>query len=186
MEFNQSYTGTFINTGHSVRFDPAAGSPTALFQNHLGTYELLQFHFHWGATSYEGSEHTYNGKSAAGELHFVTKKTSGVPTAGDALAVLGVFLISDTSIPLTGSLKELVNNIPTVDHAAYSVEGVRLTDFLLPPQFMSYLHYEGSLTTPPCSEIVQWFVLRYPLRVPSVFLDSLRNHAVYMGQMDSF
>lgn len=171
--FDQSYNGTFSNNGHTVRFDPAAGSPAVLFENHLGTYELQQFHFHWGDNSEKGSEHTINGEYSSGELHFVFKKTSGISTTGDAYAVLGVFLIESIWEPMPNSLGELYINMPVGNNDANSVHGVRLTDFL--PSSLDYYHYEGSLTTPPCSEVVQWFVIRELLYMQSSFFVKLRS-----------
>lgn len=170
--FDQPYDGTFVNTGHSVQFIPNPGSTVPTLQNHLGTYELKQFHFHWGATSSVGSEHTVDGGRYSGELHFVTRKTTGDDGDGDAFAVLGVLLNSDTSLS-NGSYMELLNNIPTEADTNSSVNGVSPADYL--PNSLSYYYYEGSLTTPPCSEVVQWFLLRNPVNVPSVFLDSLRD-----------
>ena len=174
--FEQYYNGTFTNNGHTVRFDPAPDSPTALFQNHLGTYELQQVHFHWGATNTRGTEHTTNGGGLSGEVHFVTQKITGLPTDRDALAVLGVFLIDHNLVHLTGSWQELYTNMPIGDHSANPVYGVRLDDFL-PPNFTlgNYYYYEGSLTTPPCSEVVQWFVLGEPIYMSTDFTDKLRT-----------
>ena len=171
--FDQHYSGTFENNGHTVKFTPASGSPAALFQNYLGTYQLQQFHLHWGNDVNQGSEHTVNGESASGELHFVTKKTTGIGTTGDSYAVLAIFLIALDSIPMTGTIKVLYDNMPTADQQSNSITGVQLTDFL--PNSLNYYHYEGSLTTPPCSEVVQWFVVRELFYVPTSFVVKLRS-----------
>ena len=172
--FSKSYEGNFTNTGHTVQFTPNPGSPRALFRNHRGTYELLQFHLHWGASANQGSEHTVNGQSYSGELHFVTRKTTGAKTDGDAFAVLGVLLRSDISMSASGSYMELLNNIPGGGGEINLLNEVRPTDLL--PSDLSYYYYEGSLTTPTCSEVVQWFLLRNPVDVPSQFLDNLRSN----------
>lgn len=171
--FDQRYSGTFENNGHTVKFTPASGSPAALFQNHLGTYQLQQFHLHWGNNVDQGSEHTVNGEFASGELHFVTKKTTGIGTTGDSYAVLAIFLIALDSIPMTGTIKVLYDNMPTGDQQSNSISGVQLSDFL--PNSLDYYHYEGSLTTPPCSELVQWFVVRELFYVPTSFVVKLRS-----------
>jgi len=171
--FDQSFNGNFSNDGYLIRFDPEASSPTAQFINHVGTYQLLQFHFHWGPRSTMGSEHTINGQTYGGELHFVTRKTTGPSTAGDAFAVLGVLLESDSSLAATGSWRELLDNIPTNNGQTTVVNGLILNDFL--PTDLSYYYYEGSLTTPECSEVVQWFLLRNPVNVPATFLNALRT-----------
>lgn len=171
--FDQSFEGDFSNTGHSVQFTPDSGLDTATIENNFGTYELQQFHFHWGSDSTEGSEHTIDGSTYSGELHFVTRKTTGSSTDYDAYTVLGVLLVSDSSLSLSGSWSELYNNIPTDYEDVNTVSGLDLTEFL--PSSMSYYHYEGSLTTPACSEVVQWFVLKNTVSVPSDFLDALRT-----------
>ena len=181
--FDQYFNGTFTNNGHTVKFTPASGSPAALFQNHLGTYELQQFHFHWGPNDQVGSEHKIDNSPTSGELHFVTKKTTGAASTGDAYAVLGVLLSGHTSLPMTPSLRELYNNIPIGVNAANAVHNVRLTDFI--PANLEYYQYEGSLTTPPCSEVVQWFVLEINTFVPSEFLAKLRGiHSSSGGNLD--
>ena len=172
--FNKMFWGTLSNNGHSVRFDPNPNYCVALFQNHMGTYQFQQFHFHWGPNSTVGSEHTINGHANSGELHFVMKKTTGVATTGNAYAVLAVMLISDSSTRLEGTWLQLYDSIPVYQGSSYVVYEVRLSDFL-PPSSLDYYHYEGSLTTPPCNEIVQWFVLKNAVSVPSTFLNKLRS-----------
>ena len=62
------------NTGHSLKLalktDP--GGVAVLTGGPLvGQYELLQLHFHWGASADRGSEHTIDGKRFPAELHIV-------------------------------------------------------------------------------------------------------------------
>ena len=174
--FDQAYNGSYENTGHSVKFTPEEGSPVAIFRNHRGTYELQQFHFHWGSSSSDGSEHTINDLSYSGELHFVTERQGSSGTEGDAFAVLGVLLRSDgqsTTSDASETLMELHGYIPTRAETDMDVNGVTPTDLL--PDDLSYYYYEGSLTTPGCNEVVQWFLLRNPVSVPSDFLESLRT-----------
>ena len=94
-------------------------------------------------------------------------------TADNAYAILGVLLSSDTSDPdYSPSLNQL-DNIPMQAGATNVVSGVTPMAFL--PNNLSYYYYEGSLTTPPCSQVVQWFLLRNPVSLPSDFLADLRN-----------
>ena len=116
---------------------------------------LVQFYFHWGrSTQQPGSEHEVNGSKFSGEMHFVTTKSTGTTTAGDAAAVLGIFLMEDPTASYTNTIwMELVNNIPHEAETHETVDGVVLSYFI--PDDLSYYHYEGSLTTPPCSQVVQ-------------------------------
>ena len=67
LQFSQGYSreanGTFINNGHSGQFtldDP--GEQTLSGGPLNATNALMQFHFHWGSTNNQGSEHTIDGK----------------------------------------------------------------------------------------------------------------------------
>jgi len=43
------------------------------------------------------------------------------------------------------------------------------------PSNRDFYYYEGSLTTPPCSEVVQWFVLKQPIQIPASYISTLRK-----------
>ena len=68
---------------------------------------------------------------------------------------------------------EFVDKIPHETAELEDISGVVLSDFI--PEDRSYYYYEGSLTTPPCSQVVQWFLLRNHVRIPSVFMSALRT-----------
>ena len=149
--FERHYNGCYLNTGHSVQFTPVEGWPyNASFQNHLGTYQLQKFDFHWGSSDLDGSEHTVDGTKYAGELHFVTKRADKNDNESDAYAILGVLLRSDESVSLTRSENltqmELSGYIPTEYDTESDVHGVVLSDLL--PDDRSYYYYQGSFTTP--------------------------------------
>ena len=169
--WNESITGSNTNNGHSIQFNPA--DVHASMENHLGTYQLQQFHVHWGRNKQDGSEHQIDGRQCAAEYHFVHEKLSGGASDGDHFAVIGVFCEEDRHTPITpGSVWEKL--MPPAESGAHqSVAGLVLRDLL--PDDMSYYYYEGSLTTPPCSETVQWFVIKKCIRVPSAYLQALRQ-----------
>ena len=173
--FDRRFNGKVNNNGHTVLFFPDTDSSTATFVNHVGTYNFKQFHFHWGRSAQHlGSEHAVDGSKFSGELHFVTTKSTENATAGDAAAVLGILLMEDPSASYMNTIwMELVNSIPHEAMTSETVVGVVLSYFI--PDNLSYYHYEGSLTTPPCSQVVQWFLLKNPLRVPTEFMDVLRT-----------
>ena len=43
------------------------------------------------------------------------------------------------------------------------------------PNHLDYYYYEGSLTTPDYDEIVQWFVLKDPIVLPTSYVEDLRE-----------
>ena len=175
--FNRRFSGNWTDTGRSVLFTPDSSSSaaqSAAFTNHVGTYNLVQFHFHWGMNGRLGSEHRIDGDVFSGELHFVTKKSTGSETAGDSFAVLGILLVEDSSVSSSGTIwMQLLNKIPHEVGEVETIHEVVFSDFL--PNDKSYYYYEGSLTTPPCSQYVQWFVLKNPMRVPQDFMNVLRT-----------
>jgi len=179
-DFDRSYDGNWTNTGHGLQFNVDTSSFVPTFENHLGTYELLQFHFHWGRTSTVGSEHQVDGSTYGGELHFVTRKTTGSNTAGDAFAVLGVLLRSDSS-PISGVWDKLTDMIPREKEANVLVSGIQPMDMI--PTNLSYYYYQGSLTTPGCNEVVQWFLLRNTINVPEEFLQAMRTEVLDADSM---
>lgn len=169
-----AFTGTVCNNGHSVQFNPNPGQQPASLEIHTGVYEGLQFHFHWGECHGKGSEHLIDGTQYDLEIHFVHKKVgdSSGGSAPDSLAVLAVMGTEDSRVDgTTGIWKALA--VPQQYNSTLSLGGIRFVE-LLPPS-LDYYHYQGSLTTPPCSEIVQWLVLKEPIGVPREFLESLRR-----------
>ncbi|XP_003383417.1 PREDICTED: carbonic anhydrase 1 [Amphimedon queenslandica] len=160
--YEQKLKGTWTRTSHSLRFDPSGPAPSIV--TYGGAYILRQFHFHWGDQPGCGSEHLVDGSSYDAELHFVHEKespTSNVPNAPDQFAVLGV-LLKRSKGQGGGEVWEALKNVPQVDK---KIE-IEVTPSQLLPANKSYWHYGGSLTTPPCSEVVQWFVFHQILSVP--------------------
>jgi len=132
-----------VNNGHTVQFN-VDGEHTVRLNGK--TYTLLQFHYH------APSEHTFNGEHFPLEVHFVHKY------ADDDLAVLGVMFVEGDE---NAFLKEYLDIIPAKKG---EVKSDRLIELLgLFPQNKSYFNYSGSLTTPPCSEVVNWYVLQHPV-----------------------
>src|SRR5205085_2599917 len=115
-------------------------------------YELLQFHFH------RPSEESIDGKRYDMVAHLVHKDAEG------RLAVVAVLLKEGKLNPMVATLW---NHLPTQHEVEVHPEGVLVDPAdLLPPE-RTYYTFNGSLTTPPCSEGVTWFVLKTPATLSS-------------------
>ncbi len=113
-------------------------------------YQLLQFHFH------APSEHARNGQRYAMEVHLVHKSADG------NLAVVGVLFERGRENPV---LQKVLDNVSANLNEVKSVQGITINAADLLPEDRRVFHYSGSLTTPPCSENVNWFVMTTPLEV---------------------
>ncbi|MAP95386.1 MAG: hypothetical protein CMK07_10585 [Ponticaulis sp.] len=110
------------------------------------SYTFLQFHFH------SGSEHTLHGRRFPMEVHLVHQADDG------RLAVVGVMVERGERNEL---FDQLIGVMPGSAGEVTPVMSVDLNDFL-PGDWEAY-RYEGSLTTPPCSEVVSWTVFEKPI-----------------------
>lgn len=131
------------NNGHTVQYDAPAGSSFSMMG---GTYSLAQFHIH------HPSEHLLNGERFPLEIHFVHKMPDG------RIGVIGVLVAEGAPNP---TLQRLLDAIPA--SAGKTAVGPNFDPRALLPKNHSFVRYEGSLTTPPCSESVDWVVLRTPI-----------------------
>jgi carbonic anhydrase len=129
------------NNGHAIQIDVKSASS---FTVEGTTYRLVQFHFH------SPSEHTVGGRSYGAEMHLVHKSDGGRLLV---LAILfGIGVENATLAPIWNAMPGQAGTSPAVP--GFSLD---LTPLL--PKEPRYLRYDGSLTTPPCSEGVTWLVL---------------------------
>jgi len=134
-----------LNNGHTLQVVAASGSSVAVGPAPTDRYELSQFHFH------SPSEHTLAGKAFDLELHLVHKNAAG------NLLVVGLLFRRGKANPL---LEPIFARAPTdagKDPVAQGQEIVDPTSLL--PAGSAYFHYTGSLTVPPCTEGVAWYVM---------------------------
>lgn len=144
-----------LNNGHTVQVNYDEGS---YIQVDEARYDLLQFHFH------APSEHTEAGQSFPAEVHLVHKDAEG------RLAVVGVLLVEGAE---SAALAPVWAYLPAGESEAHTAEGsVNAAEFL--PVEQATYRYAGSLTTPPCSEGVSWFVMMEPVELSAEQLDQLR------------
>lgn len=135
-----------VNNGHTIQVNYAPGSILRLGHSE---YQLLQFHFH------SPSENTLNGKHFDMEIHFVHKDGDG------HLGVLGVFVeAGDHNV----ALQEIWHHMPKQANSEAKQAEVAINGRDLMPRKQDYYRFAGSLTTPPCSEGVQWHVLKQPIQ----------------------
>jgi carbonic anhydrase len=131
------------DTGHSFQVNAASDSGgISVGGEH---YELVQFHFH------RPSEEHLQGHAYAMVAHLVHKNGTG------QLAVVAVLIHAGEE---NAFLKPLFDHFPARGTAQASVPGATLDLGQFLPERHGYYTFEGSLTTPPCSEQVRWFVLK--------------------------
>ncbi len=144
--FYQNSPLSIVNNGHTIQVNYRPGSHIKIAGQ---TYELLQFHFH------AQSEHLVNGKHSELEMHLVHKSHEGT------LAVVGVFIQAGKD---NSALQKIWDYLPRETSQEDAAE-TEINAAALLPQETDYYHYAGSLTTPPCSEGVRWFVMTSPIEV---------------------
>ncbi|NXC51413.1 CAH15 anhydrase, partial [Penelope pileata] len=176
--YDQAPPGTWrlLNDGHTVMLSLGA----ELGSEHIaisggglpGRYRALQLHFHWGSPAGNGSEHTLDGHQLPMELHIVhinvkyrsLGEAKGHPSG---LAVLGCFF-QVSEIP-NSNYNTIVRGLRNISHAGQAVDlasTFRLGTLLPRAGHLSrYYRYQGSLTTPDCSEAVVWTVFEEPVDI---------------------
>ncbi len=135
-----SFKPEIVNNGHTIQVN--TGNHGGMVSAGGREYQMLQFHFH------HLSEHTIDGKHGAMEAHFVHKSAQG------DLFVVGVMINEGDANPVLG---ELWKHIPKAGHKHAGTHEINPYDLM--PGENSAFRYHGSLTTPPCSEIVTWHVM---------------------------
>ena len=146
------------NNGHTVQVDYDPGSTAT---EGGASYRLAQFHFH------APSEHMLDGRRFPLEIHLVHLDDAGKPAL-----VVGVFVKEGAA---NAALAPVFAALPAHagDKSAPSGASVDAAAFL--PGDHSFFAYDGSLTTPPCSEGIRWRVLRSPIAMSRAQLDAYRS-----------
>jgi carbonic anhydrase len=149
-----------INNGHTIQVSKKSGDYVHLNKR---TYYLKQFHFH------EPSEHHINGKTFPMEMHLVHQDESG------HIMVIAVLMEEGLG---NSVLHKILSWLPDQIGKGYTVAMKANIRKILPANTAHY-SYLGSLTTPPCSEGVQWIVLTQPTRVSKQTVDWFVTHFGY-------
>jgi len=144
----QDKISTVENLGHTIQLDFKAGS-TITSDGH--TYVLKQMHFHTPA------EHLIDGVTFPMELHIVSVDEENPATPH--YLVIGILFKMGKANPF---IDEFLTIIPHNAESETPVKSnsIQLKNLLSTGDLTHHYHYKGSLTTPPYTETVNWFVLK--------------------------
>jgi carbonic anhydrase len=154
----QPFAATVSHTGHTIEVAPVNANAAGSFLELGGQrYRFQQFHFH------HPSEHALAGNRWPLEVHFVHQAVTG-----HDLAVVSVLFRPGRA---NDALEQVFSRMPSKPGTVALKSAMDMSQ-LLPRSAVTY-RYAGSLTTPPCSENVNWVVFRDPIEAS-------------VGQIDSF
>jgi carbonic anhydrase len=149
-----------VNNGHTIQVNYDEGS---YIEVDGLRYDLRQFHFH------APSEHLVKGQPNDAELHLVHQSADG------ATAVVGLFLLQGAVENV--SLAPVFDNLPAEEGPAQTIDTQINADLFLPMGKATF-RYSGSLTTPPCTEGVNWYLMTLPIEI------SAEQLAAFTGIID--
>ena len=148
----QAYT--IINSSHTIQANAKPGSVAQLGGD---TYELVQFHFH------TPSEHAVDGVRTAMEAHFVHADPNG------RYAVIGAFMKAGAPNAAFHAVMVAAPRQVGERPLKRPIDPRRLV-----PAGGPLYRYEGSLTTPPCAEVVTWAIYARPVEVAAADIAAFR------------
>jgi len=184
VDYSTVEVGEISNTGSSWKAQVTGGKSTLTGGPLNSTFVLEQFHAHWGSNDKLGSEHTVDGQMFSAELHLVHWDSVNFKSFGEAaaakggLAVLGIFL--KVNKKAQSELEKLTKLLPFIQYKNQCVnvsEKIDCSKFL--PENTSYFTYDGSLTTPPCYESVNWIVFEEPVEISTTQMSIFRSMKSY-------
>mgnify|MGYP002713165811 CR=1 FL=1 len=165
---------SIFNNGHTIEVTADSGS--SITYNEI-QYDLAQFHFH------HPSEHSVNGELADMEIHFVNKDPNG-----GGYAVVGVLLVEGEAD--NEAYADIFANLPPELSVAQATD-IMVDLMSLLPETQTFYTYQGSLTTPPCSEVVRWLLLDTPVELSAAQIEAFAaifemnaRHAQPVGERD--
>lgn len=157
LEFQyQETVPSIVNNGHTIQINLASGNFLKVGSQQL---ELLQFHFH------TPSEEQINGKRSNMVAHFVHKSAEGQ---------LGVVALLIKSGARNKAFTPIFQHLPSKGETI-TVENLKLDLNAMLPSNKNYYTFTGSLTTPPCTENVQWIVLKQAVSLSPQQIKAFKN-----------
>ncbi len=148
-----------INNGHTIK---VVCNESSYITVSGMEFKLLQYHFH------APSEHTSNGNHYDMEMHLVHQSVDG------EYVVIGVMIQKGSE---NSSYAVIWDHMPSDEGESIKIDGVSTTPADLLPLNHDYYAYDGSFTTPPCTEGVKWYVLTDPVELSSRQIEQFR--AIY-------
>ncbi len=156
-DYNIITPSTIVNNGHTVQVNMWSGGE--IIVDNI-KFTLKQFHFH------TPSENTVNGQHFPLEAHFVHLSDK------NEIAVVAVFFSPGPDDPTLASLwKKLPMNKGDKEKLASNA----LKTLQMEKKISSYYRFNGSLTTPPCTEGVRWIVMKRPFHVSRAQVEKLQK-----------
>ncbi|ELT96119.1 hypothetical protein CAPTEDRAFT_130369 [Capitella teleta] len=144
-------------------------------------YELTEFRFHWGKGNDRGSEHTVNSKAFPMELHLihynVTLYSSFEEAVGQPNGVSIIGLLVQVGKEHAG-LKIITDQLEDIQYKGRqkTITSAFNPVCLLPDEMLrDFWSYNGSFTSPPCTEEVTWVMFRYPLTISFNQIEEFRR-----------
>ncbi|XP_055054183.2 carbonic anhydrase 4-like [Misgurnus anguillicaudatus] len=168
--YKNIFNGTIRNIGHSVVVDVAQNIMATVSRGFLGdTYKPIQFHFHWGTDVGAGSEHTIDGEQYPMELHIVHIKQRYniiADALNDPSGIAALRFFFEESNSTNTNYDQLIQALRSIQYTKNitTIRNISISQFILSEDKMTkYYRYNGSLTTPNCSEAVVWTVFKNPI-----------------------
>jgi carbonic anhydrase len=142
------------NLGHTVQLDFQAGSNVTVDGE---TFDFKQCHFH------TPSEHLIDGQTFPAEMHIVNIMPNVDKKATPQYLVFGVLFKEGKENKF---IADFLNSIPKEEKETIEVKAgvVKLSDLfgnVSKGIKGHYYHYKGSLTTPPFTESVRWYITKH-------------------------
>nr|WP_294923113.1 carbonic anhydrase family protein [uncultured Flavobacterium sp.] len=154
---SQTKVHDVVNNGHTIQFNFEPGDYIMISGE---KFELKQFHFH------EPAEHTINGVRYPLVAHLVHVNKDG------KIAVVEVMGKEDDE---NNDVYEFLEKYLPVKESQSKEINAHLDFSKILPDNKAYYTYTGSLTTPPCTEGVQWFVMKEAIDVSPKMIKDLKD-----------